>query len=263
MSVGRYSIRDSQYHRWDTRLKLLIVLMLTVLCCLASLPGTWLVLAVVLAVQGYLCRMTLHESVQVAGGALPFSLLSFGFQAFLTPGPPIWPSFPWLTLIGIERGAELALRMIFLAYVCQVFVASTSPNRFCDALEWFLHPFTWVKLPVREICLVASLSLRFIPVLSFEAERLIQAQSARGAYLDHGPWSKRIPGLMSILIPLLVRVFRYSDDLSVAMESRGYCPDTPRTRLYPLEFSKQDLSGVLMLFGLASLYVGSRHFAGW
>jgi energy-coupling factor transport system permease protein len=233
------------------------------LCCLASLSKTWLILLVVLAVQGVLCRMSLRETFQVVGSALPLALLSFGFQAFLTAGPPIWPSFPWLTMLGIERGAELALRMILLAYVCQIFVASTSPNRFCDALEWFLHPLTWIKLPVRELCLVASLSLRFIPVLSFEAERLIQAQSARGAYLDNGPWHKRVPGLMSILIPLLVRVFRYSDDLSIAMESRGYCPDSPRTRLYPLEFSRADLSGLLVLFGLISIYFGSWRSGGW
>ena len=247
MAVGAYRPGDSLYHRLDPRTKVIVVGCLALVCCLPHDGASWIGLTGLVLLQAYLSGSSRQTLLMVVAGTLPVAALSLSLQALMTPGTAVWPSLPALTWEGLEKGGELGLRFILLACLCQYFVYTTSPFRLCRAFEWFLAPLGWLGLPIRDLALVAGLSLKFVPVLSYEANRLMQAQSARGAYIDHGPWHKRLSGMLSILVPLLVRVFRYSDELSIAMEARGYSSRGPRTELYPLRFTALDMNALALL----------------
>ena len=187
---------------------------------------------------------------------LPFALTTLIFQSFVVAGPAIFPNFPWMTWTGLERGGVFGARMICVALVFQLLASTTSPVRMCDALESLLRPLGWVGLPVRELSLVSSISLRFVPILTQEAEVLAKAQVARGACLDQGPLWKRLGAFFSVLGPLLIRTLRCSDDLAIAMEARGYNQSVPRTRLHPLCYAWRDGRAAVALAGLAVLSLG-------
>ncbi|CAN0430429.1 unnamed protein product, partial [Phaeothamnion confervicola] len=123
-------------------------------------------------------------------------------------------------------------------------------------LEKLLAPLRFIGMPVRELALVASISLRFVPILGMEADILSKAQIARGAELDQGPLWKRLQAFFSVLVPLLVRSFRYSDELALAMEARGYRADAHRTRLYPMRLGARDALAVVSLALLIPLLLG-------
>ena len=184
---------------------------------------------------------------------IPIALMTVFLQALLVSGPPVAQAVPWMSWWGVERGGIFAARMLCVALIFQLLASTTSPVRICDALEYLLAPLGKVGFPVREISLVSSISLRFVPILGQEAELLAKAQVARGANLDQGPLWKRLRALFTVLVPLLVRTFRYSDDLAVAMEARGYCQDSRRTRLHPLCFGWRDAVAALLLLLLATL----------
>ncbi len=78
--------------------------------------------------------------------------------------------------------------------------------------------------------MMMSIALRFMPTTAEEAERIVVAQTARGARFDSGGPVARARAWVPVLVPLFVRLFRRADDLAIAMESRCY-RGRGRTRL--------------------------------
>jgi biotin transport system permease protein len=60
-----------------------------------------------------------------------------------------------------------------------------------------------------------SLALRFIPLLFDKFEEIREAQRARG--LERS--------VVALLMPLLIKTLRMANDLTEAIEARGYDPD--------------------------------------
>lgn len=81
---------------------------------------------------------------------------------------------------------------------------TTSPIELTDGLEKILAPFRLVHLPVHELALMLSISLRFIPTLMDETEKILKAQKARGVEFTSGKWSDRIKAIIPLLVPLLL-----------------------------------------------------------
>ena len=57
---------------------------------------------------------------------------------------------------------------------------NTTPIEITDGLETLLKPLKRIKVPVHEIALMMSISLRFIPTLMDETSKIMKAQSSRG-----------------------------------------------------------------------------------
>ena len=116
----------------------------------------------------------------------------------------------------------------------------TTPNQLTDGLETMLKPLEKIKVPVHDFAMMMSLALRFIPILLDEANRIISAQSSRGADFDEGNLLHRMKMMVSILVPLLVSATRRAYDLAMAMESRCYHGGDGRTKMKPLKYKKTD-----------------------
>jgi energy-coupling factor transport system permease protein len=126
-----------------------------------------------------------------------------------------------------------------------------------DGLEKGLGFLKYVKIPVHDIAMAMSIALRFIPVLSEEAVKIIRAQVSRGSDFEEGNFFKRVLNMVPLLIPLLVSAFKIASDLSVAMESRCYRGSVQRTKMYPLAYTVKDMVayGFIMIFFGAVLAV--------
>jgi energy-coupling factor transport system permease protein len=75
------------------------------------------------------------------------------------------------------------------------------------------------------MAMMMTIALRFIPTLMEETDKIIKAQSSRGADFDSGGLLKRAKSFIPILIPLFISAFRRADELAIAMESRCYRGD--------------------------------------
>ena len=123
----------------------------------------------------------------------------------------------------------MALRLTYLVIGSSLLTYTTTPNKLTDAIEALLKPLEKVKVPVHDIAMMMSLALRFIPILLEEANRIIRAQSARGADFEEGKLIERLKGMVSILVPLLVSATKRAYDLALAMEARCYRGGEGRT----------------------------------
>ena len=99
-----------------------------------------------------------------------------------------------------------------------------------------------------------SIALRFIPILMSEADRIIMAQTARGADFDSGNIFKRAKAMLPVLIPLLISAFRRAEELGDAMDSRCYSGSKNRTKFRKLKMTWRDLVGTLIV-GVAVAFV--------
>lgn len=145
-----------------------------------------------------------------------------------------------VTLAGLETGAFLALRIALLVAACSLLTFTTSQTALTDGLVALLRPLARLHVPVDDIAAVVSMALRFIPTTAQEAQRVVQAQKARGAEFDGGGLLARTRAWIPVFVPLFVRLFRRADDLAMAMDARCY-QGAGRTRLRSVKPSTGEL----------------------
>lgn len=152
---------------------------------------------------------------------------------------------------GLARGAFFAARILVLVLGTSLVTLTTSPVALTDALALIMRPLRAVRFPADDTAMMLSIAMRFVPTTAEEAERIVVAQTARGARFDQGGPLRRARAWVPVLVPLFVRLFRRADDLAVAMESRGYT-GVGRTRLRDPRMRFLDWVVVVMCVGIAT-----------
>jgi len=163
-----------------------------------------------------------------------------------------------VTVEGLFAAARMATRLVILIIASSVLTLTTSPIELTDGMEQALKPFKKIGVPAHDIAMMMTITLRFIPTLMEEADRIMKAQISRGADFDTGGLMKKAKAVIPLLVPLFISAFRRADELALAMEARCYRGDENRTRMKQLRYGKGDyvFVGVLALF--SAIIVGMR-----
>ena len=113
------------------------------------------------------------------------------------------------------------------------------PLSLATAVESLLGPLKRFKVPVHEIGLMLSMSLRFVPTLMDDTIRIMNAQKARGVDFGEGNINpKKVKAMIPILIPLFATSLKRADSLATAMEARGYQGGNGRSQYRQLNWMK-------------------------
>ena len=81
---------------------------------------------------------------------------------------------------GLEQGIYISVRFFVIILMTTLLTLTTTPIEITDGLETLLKPLKRIKVPVHEIALMMSISLRFIPTLMDETSKIMKAQASRG-----------------------------------------------------------------------------------
>ena len=151
----------------------------------------------------------------------------------------------------------MIVRIILLIVGTSFMTYTTSPVMLTDAIEKLLMPLRIFKLPVHELAMMMTIAMRFIPTLIDEAEKIMNAQKARGADFETGNIVRRAKALIPILIPLIVSAFRRAEELADAMECRCYNGESGRTRYKEYGFTFKDYVsfGIFVLITAAVIFL--------
>ena len=164
-----------------------------------------------------------------------------------------------ITKSGVVSAVTMALRLVFLVVGTSMLTFTTSPLLLTDGIEKLLKPFSKIGLPAHELAMMMTIALRFIPTLLEETDKIIKAQTARGADFESGNIIRRAKSLVPILVPLFINSFRRADELATAMECRCYRGGEGRTRLRELSIGANDWVAVfVVLIFVAAVVVLSR-----
>jgi energy-coupling factor transport system permease protein len=256
---GMYIAGDSVLHRLDPRMKMAAALFLmTIPFAVHDLAGHLILLACVGAIA-LLSGAPLLSLLRTLRAILWIGFFLFFFYLFTTPGQPVVSlGGIAITWQGLLAGGVQIYRLGLLVIITSLLTFTTSPAQLAHGLETVLGPLERIGLPIRELAMVLTIALSFVPTFFREIEKISKAQRARGSDFQSGGVWQRIRGLVPVFVPILVSAFRRAEELATAMEARGFRSAPRRTRLYQLRLGPQDLVASLVVLGvgLAALGVG-------
>jgi energy-coupling factor transport system permease protein len=260
MIFGRYIPSDSFVHKMDPRSKLIFVFAFICIVFIANNAVTYAVLGAFTLGAMLSVKVPLKF---LLGGLKPVMwlvLFTFLLHILFTKEGEVVLDLGFLKIYeeGLKQAVFISLRFTYLIIVTTLLTLTTSPISITDGLETLLDPLKKVKFPVHEMALMMSISLRFIPTLMEETDKIIKAQTARGAELASGPIKERIKSIVPLLIPLFVSAFKRAEDLATAMEARGYKGGEGRTKYRVLSWSGTDTAVLGSLVILAAILIVLR-----
>ena len=144
---------------------------------------------------------------------------------FFSPQAP-WVSW-WIftpSMAGLLQGVHVVARVLLLLVMSSLLTATTAPLAMTDAFRVLLAPLRLVRLPVGQIAMILSVAMQFIPTLFEEADAIRKAQTARGAKFDSKKLLDKAAAVLPLAVPIFLAAFKRADELSLAMEARGYRP---------------------------------------
>jgi energy-coupling factor transport system permease protein len=244
---GTYIAADSPLHRLDPRVKMGAALLLMTIPFAAPGLGSILLLSSFVVAIAILSTAPLLPLLRTLRAVFWIGCLMFVFYLFTTPGRPLVAlGESVITWEGLQAGTSQVYRLCLLVVVSALLTFTTSPTQLAHGLETVLGPLASLGLPVRELAMVMTIALRFVPTLFEEIAKITRAQRARGADFRSGwPW-QRARRLVPVFVPLFVSAFRRAEELAIAMEARGFRGTQRRTRLVQLRLTSQDLAASLI-----------------
>lgn len=262
ITFGRYLPNNSFVHKMDARNKLFLSIALIVMIFFKFTTwGTtivfstaYILLLIILMLVSKVSILNLFKSLRSMWFLIVFLFLVYIFipNSSYTMGVAFsigdfdihWDAF--------YQSGYIILRLVMMIALMMVLTTTTKPLELTYAFEWYMAPFKLIKFPVHEIAMTLSISLRFIPTLLEETDRIMKAQSSRGVDFTRGGVSKRFRAIISLIVPLFVSSIERSEELANAMEARGYNPKMKRTKYRRLRFSWRDIISFLLVTALVS-----------
>lgn len=254
ITLGQYYPVDSVLHRLDPRTKLTGTFLFVLSLFLFHNFWGYLIATIFLGGVIIASKVPFHFMVKGLKSIIILLMITVMFNLFLTPGTPVISiGILRVTHEGIRIAVFMAIRLIYLIIGSSVMTLTTTPNQLTDGLERLMSPLKKVNMPVHEVAMMMSIALRFIPILLEETDKIMKAQTARGAEFDSGNVMQKAKSMIPLLVPLFISAFRRANDLAMAMEARCYRGGDGRTKMKPLSYQGADYKA----YGILALYVAA------
>lgn len=256
ITLGQYYPVDSALHRMDPRTKLFGTMVFIVSLFMANSIWCYVAATVFLVVGIRFSKVPFKFMVKGLRAILFLLLISVSFNLFLTDGREIFRlGFLRITWEGLQLAGFMAIRLVYLVIGSSIMTLTTTPNELTDGLEKSLGFLNKIGVPVHEISMMMSIALRFIPILIEETDKIMKAQTARGADFESGNLIQKAKSMVPLLVPLFISAFRRATDLAMAMEARCYHGGAGRSKMKPLHYGRRDfVAYVTYLVYLAGVF---------
>ena len=255
ITLGQYYPVDSPVHRLDPRAKIILTFLFIVAVFLVKDLLLYIPILAYLAFVVYMARLPYGMMVRSLKPMRILLLFTFVLNLFFGAGSTellrlgsivIWQE-------GLLNALHFSFRLVFLVSGSSILTLTTAPVTLTDGLERLASPLKIVRFPAHEMAMMMTIALRFIPTLVEEADKIMKAQTARGADFETGNLVARARAMVPLLVPLFISAFRRAGDLAMAMEARCYRGGEGRTRLHVLKLTKRDALGFLSMAALYAL----------
>ncbi len=257
ITLGQYYPADSVVHRLDPRVKIVLLIVLIVAIFVAGNLLAYAPVIAFLALVTYLSKVPVKMMVKGIKPLRFILILTFVLNLFFLQGetPLLNLGFAVITKEALITAVHYSLRLVLLVMISSLLTLTTPPIVLTDGLERLLSPLRVIHFPAHEMAMMMSIALRFIPTLLEEADKIMKAQTARGADFESGNLIARAKAMVPLLVPLFVSAFRRAGDLAMAMEARCYHGGEGRTRLRVLKCERRDYIACAAVAALLALVI--------
>jgi energy-coupling factor transport system permease protein len=243
ITLGRYYPGNSLLHQLDPRAKIILSVCFMAVIFLTDQPLPMILVAVLTLAMILISRVPIRHILSSLKPILFILIFAFVINLFTVQGDPLLTiGSVAISDQGLYTAIRMAARLMFLIISTTLLLTlTTTPILVADAIERLLNPLKRIRFPSHEMAMMMSIALRFVPTLLEETDKIMKAQSSRGADYDTGNLIAKAKGLVTVLIPLFVSAFKRAEELAVAMEARCYRGGEGRTRLKILHYGPKDI----------------------
>ncbi|HAC64755.1 MAG TPA: hypothetical protein DCF68_14775 [Cyanothece sp. UBA12306] len=151
-----------------------------------------------------------------------------------------------------RRSLELAIRistLIFiLIYSTNLYLLTTAPEEITAGLEELLEPLRRFKIPITEILLTLTLSLRFIPLVLEEIQNLARSIRTRAINWNKLGIKRSLQVWLIVVEKLLENLLMRAEEIAIAMEVRGFTnPNEHQVQWHQLRLIRWDWIALVIL----------------
>ncbi|HQE93393.1 MAG TPA: energy-coupling factor transporter transmembrane component T [Anaerolineae bacterium] len=257
VTIGQYLPTGSIIHRLDPRTRLVSGLLLVIVLTLTSHGAGLCVALAALGILLAVARIPLGYALKGLVAPLPFLVFLAALQVLFGPRDAARLLVVWgplsISTTSLLNGALLIARFVALILTLSLISYCLSTTELVHGLDALLAPFTKIGLPTHAFVLMVQVTLRFLPLLALEAERIAKSQASRGAEWGTGRGGvlRRARQAFPLLVPLFLTGLQRAENLALAMEARGYQGGKGRTSLTTLHFRPADAVALAVVVGLA------------
>jgi energy-coupling factor transport system permease protein len=246
---------DSLFDRIDPLSKLIWGTLMMLWTFYVAVPGNQIILFVCLLFIGrFGAKIGFLKLIKSVRTFLALGLFMIVFQALVAKGTTVIWTWGALTATaeGLSAGLNVGLRLIVIVTISSILAITTDPRRLVVSL------IEHARVPYRFAYAVYS-TLRFIPLMSHDANVIIEAQTIRGARTSRSIWA-RMKQYLGLLIPLIADGIRQATTAAIAIDSRAFGYKDTRTNLLEVDLPATGPILVILTLVLFVLYIifGSR-----
>jgi energy-coupling factor transport system permease protein len=170
---------------------------------------------------------------------------------FFAKGPtPLWSwRFLKVSLESLLYGIAMGLRLATFVGAGLIFLSTTRNEELTNGLIRMGLPYP--------IAFALSTALRLVPTFAGAGATIIQAQVSRGLDLESGNIFSRVGKFIPQAVPLFIYAIRHTNLLAMALESKGFSPESKRTLYNEPHMRRKDyvVLAALVLVLAALLYI--------
>lgn len=232
LPTGQYRQGDSLLHQLDARVKILCGFILIAAVIGASSIWGYALALVTISAFILLSRLPIPCAVGSVRRMCWFLLVVFMMNAlFFDQGNALasWGIFR-ISRGGVKQGFSVVINVVLILIIGNLLTLTTSPTQVTMALESLIKPLKLISVPTEDVAMILNVATQFIPTLIEETEAIKMAQIARGARFESKKLSERAASFIPLVVPIFISAFRRADELSLAMEARGYRNAKNRTK---------------------------------
>ena len=151
-----------------------------------------------------------------------------------------------------RRSLDLAIRLstllFTLLYSTNLYLLTTAPEEITAGIEDLMSPLRRFGVPVTEIALTLTLSLRFIPLVLEEFQNLVRSIKTRAINWKKLGFRRGVQVWMLVAERLLENLLLRAEQISSAMKVRGFTsPDRHRVEWHQLRLKRADWFAIAAL----------------
>lgn len=244
--------------RLDPRVKLFFLIAVSTTALIVRTPAALtalLLISILVILAGGVTPVKVWGKLR---GLIILIVMLFALQCiFSRGGEPLFTilGVTIVTRSGFRYAAIVCLRLLIIVFSAMIVISG-------DARD-FLLAMTECKIPY-EIAFMVLAALRFLPMLREEASDVLCAARMRGLRLKKEGLRIQAGAYISIVIPVVAGAIRRAEQLSVAMEARGFRALPQRTSMRGLNMRAADWAySVLLCIILAALmFLAFSDFSG-
>ena len=251
MNIFLYLDKDTWIHRLDPRTKIIGVLIAFTICLCFNHPLYMAAISLGVTLTAISAR-ALQNFWRLRFILILLFLFSTVMWPFFVKGPTLLWSWGWLQVSreSLLYGIAMGLRLATFVGTGLIFLSTTRNEELTNGLIRMGCPYP--------IAFALSTALRLVPTFAGAGATIIQAQVSRGLDLESGNIFSRIGKFIPQAVPLFIYAIRHTNLLAMALESKGFSPESKRTMFYEPEMHGIDYMVLVLLILILGLFLYLR-----